>query len=99
IFQVCTSFSELSLIHSKRMTLVQKEPNHFQNYSNQTPLSQHSNFMVYPFFFTHHLQGNNIGDEGAKSFSDSLKSNTTLTTLDISRVSFLFQNDHSYSKI
>ena len=29
------------------------------------------------------MTGNNIGDEGAKSMSEMLKSNTTLTSLDL----------------
>lgn len=31
------------------------------------------------------MTGNNIGDEGVKSLSRTLKDNTTLTSLDLSR--------------
>ena len=45
-------------------------------------------------FFVQHLEatGNNIGNAGAESISRALQSNTSLTSLDISGVLFLFKH-------
>ena len=40
----------------------------------------------------HTTTGNNIGDSGAESISRALQSNTSLTSLDISGVLFLFKH-------
>ena len=46
----------------------------------------------FTFFLSHHNTGNSIGERGAISLSESLKSNTTLTELNLSR------NDKRHSK-
>ena len=42
----------------------------------------HQQFTIFPLLFT--TTGNNIGDTGATSLSEGLKSNTTLTLLNLS---------------
>ena len=52
-----------------------------------TEKKQHTNCIRQPisfFFHDHETTGNNIGERGAMSLGDALKSNTTLTALDLS---------------
>ena len=62
----------------------------FLEHSNQTLLSHHSICFVC-YFLAKHLSrttGNLIGNSGAESISRALQSNTSLTSLDISGVTF-----------
>jgi hypothetical protein len=65
--------------------LVTKEPSNFLKHSNQIHLSLHSGFLVTTFCFISfsHYTENDIGIEGAIQLADALKSNTTLTELNL----------------
>ena len=62
----------------------------FREHSNQTLHSHHSILVVCYFLAKHlsHTAVNFIGDSGAESISGVLQSNTSLTSLDISCVTF-----------
>jgi hypothetical protein len=82
----------------QRTELVPKEGSNYLKHSNQTQLSLHSISAVtnYCCIWFSLNSGNRIGDEGAIELSEALKSNSSLTSLDIS-CKMLVASFHSYS--
>jgi hypothetical protein len=67
------------------ISLVIKEPSNYLKHSNQTQLSLHSISGVTELFISFSLNtGNELGNEGAIQLSEALKSNSSLTSLDLS---------------
>ena len=65
----------------------------FREHSNQTLHSHLLKFQVCCFYSnTFHTTVNEIGYSGAESISKALQSNTSLTSLDISGVLFVFKH-------
>ena len=92
VFQVCCFYS--NTFHTQQITTLEiLVLRAFREHSNQT---LHSHLLIFHvcYFYsnTFHTPDNLIGDSGAESISRALQSNTSLKTLNISGVLFLFNH-------